>query len=137
MERAFGSSPDNVRIALNDMKQAMARHGTPAPLADAAQIILGEVLNNVVEHAYGFEDGHPVRLAIDHRPDGLWCVITDQGRVMPNGAPPAGIMPQVAGTPRDDLPEGGFGWAMVREMTDGIRYTRADGENRLEFLIPA
>ena len=69
-------------------------------------------------------------------PGGLWIGVVDNGRAMPGGVIPAGNMPAVD-TDRDDLPEGGFGWAMVRVMTDDLTYRREDGENRLAFTVRA
>ena len=36
----------------------------------------------------------------------------------------------------EGLAEGGWGWALIRDLTTDIRYTREDGRNRLTFRIP-
>lgn len=130
-----GTGP--VRQALDELKRGFVKAGVAAPLADAAQIILAEVLNNVVEHAYLFEEGHPIDLAIWLRADGIWCEIGDEGRPIPGGTPPRGAMPTIDTSKPDTLPEGGFGWALVHRMTRELRYVRRDGHNHLEFLIPS
>jgi serine/threonine-protein kinase RsbW len=130
-----GSIP--VRHALETTRAAMREAKIDGATSDTSQIILGEVLNNVVEHAYGFEPGHPIAVSIWLRADGLWCEVIDHGAPMPESMmrPGAG---KVHFDPknRDTLPEGGFGWAMVRELTDQLRYRRADSTNQLTFLIP-
>ena len=105
-------------------------------LSDLTQIILGEILNNVVEHAYQFEGGHPIELAMTFHADRIHCRVEDEGLAMPDDRPPNGGMPELDATDRDSLPEGGFGWALVYEMTEDLVYKRVDGRNFLEFYIP-
>lgn len=132
----FTSGTAQVRQALDQTRAQVRAAQVDASLCDTAQIILGEVLNNVVEHAYAFDEGHPIELSIWLRDDGLWCEVCDHGAPMPNGVPPAGLRADVDPAARDDLPEGGFGWAMVRELTEDIQYHRTDSTNQLLFLIP-
>jgi serine/threonine-protein kinase RsbW len=122
---------------LEDLQTQLHAAAVDVTLGDTAQIILGEVLNNIVEHAYKFEDGRPITVRISVRSDGLWCDTYDEGHPMPNGVPPCGVMPDIDVTTPADLPEGGFGWAMVRELTQCIGYTRKGSVNHLSFLIPS
>lgn len=130
------SSTTQVRQALETTQARLADAGTDPALGDTTQIILAEVLNNIVEHAYKFEDGHPITLRIVLQSNGLFCETFDEGVPMPNGVPPNGLMPEFSLDAPSDLPEGGFGWAMVRELTQGIRYQRDGAVNHLSFLIP-
>lgn len=132
----FSSGTLQVREALEKTRDDMRNTKVDAATCDTAQIILGEVLNNVVEHAYSFEEGHPIELAIWLSTEGLLCKIQDDGAPMPNGVPPAGLSMDVDATQRETLPEGGFGWAMVRELAQDLQYFRIDSTNKLEFLIP-
>ncbi|GAB5449396.1 ATP-binding protein [Gymnodinialimonas sp.] len=132
----FTSGTVQVREALDQTRAATQAAQIDTATCDTSQIILGEVLNNVVEHAYRFEEGHPIELSIWLTDAGLWCKIHDQGAPMPNGVPPAGVSAAIDATDRDALPEGGFGWAMVRELTQELQYFRVDGCNALLFLIP-
>ncbi|QXT40174.1 ATP-binding protein [Gymnodinialimonas ceratoperidinii] len=130
-----GSIP--VRHALEKTRAAVRAAKIDGATCDTSQIILGEVLNNVVEHAYGFEPGHPIAVSIWLREDGLWCEVMDHGARMPDsmmrlGAGKVHFDP----TNREALPEGGFGWAMVCELTEKLRYRRVDSTNQLAFLIP-
>lgn len=133
----FTSETEQVRCALDRTHAAMQAAQVMAATCDTAQIILAEVLNNVVEHAYRFEKGHPIELSIWVKGADLLCKIHDRGAPMPNGVPPAGLSAPIDAADRDTLPEGGFGWAMVRELTRDLRYFRTDGSNDLTFLIPA
>lgn len=133
----FTSGTAQTRVALDQTRDAVRAAQVDQSLCDTSQIILGEVLNNVVEHAYHYEEGHPIELSIWIKDTGLWCKIHDRGDPMPNGVPPAGITAAIDTSDRDTLPEGGFGWAMVRELTQNLQYFRVDGSNELLFLIPS
>lgn len=95
-----------------------------------AEIVLAEVLNNIAEHAYSGGPGD-IFIQLAATPTGLECRITDRGLDMPGGTPPAGVLPQ------EELPEGGFGWYLIRSLTQGLIYQRKDGQNLLQFVIPA
>lgn len=99
------------------------------------QIVLAEVLNNIIEHAYPTSpEGGPVRLALGHRQDGLHVCICDRGHAMPDGKLPVDMdaAPSVA---PEDLPEGGFGWFLIRDLAKDLRYRRVGEENRLDLRI--
>ncbi|WP_166486204.1 ATP-binding protein [Jannaschia sp. CCS1] len=136
IQHYFTSGIVQVRDVLEMTKDAMHAARLDQATCDTSQIILGEVLNNVVEHAYKFEEGHPIELSIWIGDTGVQCSIRDHGGPMPNGVPPAGILAEIDTRSRDDLPEGGFGWAMVNELTEDLRYFRIDGQNELVFRIP-
>ena len=136
VHHGFTSGTQQVRDALDHARSEVRALGVEDAICDTSQIILGEVLNNVVEHAYQFDEGHPIELSIWLIPAGLLCAIQDQGAPMPNGVPPAGVGPTIDTTSRDALPEGGFGWAMVRELTQDLTYHRTNGHNDLSFVIP-
>ena len=55
---------------------------------------------------------------------------------MPGGRPPAGRLPDGADCALVDLPEGGFGWHLIRTLTRDLAYVRSGGCNRLSFLLP-
>jgi serine/threonine-protein kinase RsbW len=96
-----------------------------------AEIVLAEVLNNVVEHAYATLTGN-IRLQLSLSQDRLHCLIEDEGVAMPGGQPPAGNLPRA-----EDLPEGGFGWHLIRVLSTGLSYQRLGQTNRLSFSLPA
>ena len=60
--------------------------------------------------------------------------LLDQGLPMPGGQPPPG---QAAGVDVavDDLPEGGFGWFLIRKLSQDLRYSRDGDTNRLCFSL--
>ena len=123
-----------VRAALLSVSEALR---LPADEASTVEIVLAEAMNNVVEHAYA---GGPGRMTLELRaaPDGLHCRLADRGRPLPKGRMPlGGAMP--AGVAAPDLPEGGFGWFLIRQLAHGLRHRRVEGrggaENRLTFRL--
>jgi len=97
-----------------------------------AEIVMAEVLNNIVEHAYG-EDGGTIEMMLCNEGNGVHCHIVDAGRPFPLGGPPEGSLPQLLA----DLPEGGFGWALIRAFAEDLHYERRDGWNHIRFRISA
>ncbi len=130
------SGPFAVRAALIEIAGKLDGAGLPPEIAASAQIVLAEVLNNVVEHAYGFRDGGVIMLHIWVAEDALWCETNDHGAALPEGRLPDGTFPQIDPQDACNLPEGGFGWALVRELADEITYDRVARTNRLHFRIP-
>lgn len=128
----FTADPAEVRVAL-------ARLVAASPVQDLAEedrgtveLVLAEVLNNVAEHAYAGGSG-PVEVNLCVTPLGIACRIVDRGLAMPGDRLPQGALPQAVA---DDLPEGGFGWHLIRSLTADLTYARSAGQNRLSFLIP-
>ncbi len=118
---------DGLRLALQSAPLSLLNPGDRS----TAEIVLAEVLNNVVEHAYSGQAG-PIRLWLDHEPGRLRCRIEDEGAPMPGGCLPAGRLPDTA-----ELAEGGFGWHLIRSLALDLQYERAGGTNRLHFDLPA
>lgn len=100
------------------------------------EIAIGEALNNVIEHAYEFQSGHPVRLEIRQDPEGIACIISDEGNPIPDGNLPHGA-PVQDGCAFEELPEGGFGWFIIRSLADSIEYDRQIGKNTLKIHFPS
>ena len=132
---AFASGEHEVRAALAQLRQGLA----PMHLSEAdegtVELVLGEVLNNVVEHAYGPEGPGRISLECARRGCGLAFSVSDGGKALPGLDLPPGDPPDID-VARDELPEGGFGWFLVRTLTTGLTYARHDGSNVLEFSIP-
>lgn len=99
------------------------------------ELVLAETLNNVVEHAMLRNGTGEVKLRITPRGDGLACAVLDNGLPMPDGRPPPEGLPQI-GTILEELPEGGFGWSLIRMHVRDLQYDRRDGINILRFLLP-
>lgn len=104
-----------------------------------ARIVLAEALNNIVEHAYAQGPGE-IEVTLESSAQGLKCSIVDHGNPMPNGTLPDGLLAnggQTAGIALEDLPEGGFGWHLIRALSQDLSYRRIGGDNLLTFRIDA
>ena len=104
-----------------------------APLTEESlgtvQIVLAEVLNNVVEHAYARFPGM-IEVWVTRRDTYLFLRTIDEGLTMPGGVLPDGKL-----TASDDLPEGGFGWFLIRNLSHDLTYQRDGARNRLSLCI--
>ena len=99
------------------------------------ELVLAEALNNIVEHAYPPErPDRPIRIHCRHQRDGLHVRICDEGRPMPDGQAPIG-MAQKVDVDLMDLPEGGFGWFLIRDLAKDVLYRREGCENCLDLRL--
>lgn len=130
----FAASQHAVRVALADVRGALAKLPIAEETVEAVELVLAEALNNVIKHAYADSSGL-VRLEIDADHDTLSCALVDHGRPMPDGQPPQGRS-LTLDLPLEDLPEGGFGWLLIRALTSEIGYVRGAGSNRLLLRLP-
>jgi serine/threonine-protein kinase RsbW len=132
-ERRFRSGDLETRIALAEVCARLAAAGIDEDDIGTVELVLAEVLNNISEHAYPAEGG-PVALGVDLAGDALVCEVIDEGGPMPLGRVPDSALPEIA--PPDHLPEGGFGWHIVRCLVSDLDYWRQPNGNRLRLRIP-
>lgn len=130
LELSFLAIEADASQATAVLHAAIARLGLPDHKVNDVKIAVAEAINNVVEHAYsGLAPGF-VRVKGTLYRDHLEFRIWDAGRPLPGLRVPDGI-PASVETGIEDLPEGGFGWFMIRKLTDRVRYDRRRGKNRL------
>lgn len=135
MHLNFKSDPLHVRDALKSILQGLENSGAIADDIATAEIVLAEVLNNIVEHAYQERGDGEIDLRLFETAYGLTCMFSDHGVAMPDAKLPMGKMNNLD-CEVDDLPEGGFGWSMLHALTDDLSYTRQNGANLLSFNLP-
>ena len=129
------SQPDTVRYGLRHVNEWIAQSGQPG-LQGSVEIVLAEVINNVIEHAYAGEPQGIIEISLDPSEKGFACLIRDSGKPMPGEVLPKGSLPDLD-VPLEDLPEGGFGWHMIRTLVDDLTYAREAGQNHLSFKMHA
>lgn len=98
-------------------------------LSENLRLVTAEALNNVVEHAYVGQETGVVGLLCVVGKAGVACRISDRGR--PLDQLPEGLAPDLRGV----LPEGGFGWFLIRQLATRIRYRRHGRQNLLSFAV--
>ncbi|WP_298498847.1 ATP-binding protein [uncultured Maritimibacter sp.] len=128
----FPATQTSVRRALSTAMSALRGFGVDDDTRATAEIVLAEALNNVVEHAY--EDrGHGI-IELEAWRDGriLRFRLRDDGLPMPGNVIPERLPSDILiGTA--DLPEGGFGWSLIRDLTVDLAYHRDGTRNELCF----
>ena len=124
-----------VRTALEKLQAALSPLKLTPEEAGSVELVMAEALNNVVEHAYpkGSPPG-PIRVQATHKGDGLHLSVVDEGIGMPEGKLPLGIPAQVD-VDFFDLPEGGFGWFLIKDLAKDVEYKRLGWENHLTLRL--
>jgi serine/threonine-protein kinase RsbW len=130
----LGSSTLSVRQALVGLRPALAGLACDADAAGSIELVLAEVLNNIGEHAYRGMDEGSIQLSVWASGDTLHFEARDAGLPMPNGRMPAGRAARVD-CPLEEIPEGGFGWYLIRHLTADLHYARVGEINHLTFRM--
>ena len=144
---ACWSTPEEIVLGLKGTALSVRRgldtivgHRALASLGEEARgtlwIVLAEVLNNVVEHAYADHPG-TIRIRLWRSGTSVAVEVIDRGLPMPGLDLPEGrapVPPAPADLPRD-LPEGSYGWYLIRALTDWLDYARIGDTNRLRFAM--
>lgn len=86
-----------------------------------------EAMNNAVEHSGAPE----IAVEFETSSDGTvsLTIITFGERFDPTAN--IALMPEFESNDTDDLPEGGFGLAIISQMVDAVEYRYEDGKNHL------
>ena len=124
------ATPESVRETLIDLRARLSAIGLEERHLATVEIATAEALNNIVEHACCGLDTQEIRLNGMLRGDRLRLCLRDGGHPLPDGRLPDGPRPDPTG-PQDTLPEGGFGWHLIRDLTERVRYHRVGGANHL------
>lgn len=132
--RSFPADFRWVRRVIQETCDTLRDRGMSLDDLGSVEIVLAEALNNIVEHAYPEGPPGEVSLYMRLRRAGLMVEIKDNGRPMPKGRAPIGNHP-MAEFHTDPMPEGGYGWFLIRELVRDLIYDRKDGENFLVFRM--
>ncbi len=125
-----------VRRGVQKVAHDLARQGITREDLGTLEIVLAEALNNIVEHAYPEDTSGDITLTVRLRSTSVMVEIQDNGRPMPQGRAPIGNHPMTEFDNQDAMPEGGYGWFMIRELVRDLVYDRHDGNNFLLFRLP-
>lgn len=134
LDCAFEGTFDNVSVHLQKLDAELDRNAVASSCKDDILIVLGEVLNNIVEHGYKEHNGGDIHLRAHAEKDAVHISTMDHGPPIPRSTLSEANLPEKT----DDMqtmPEGGFGWFMIHALTDDMRYERVDGQNRFSFSI--
>lgn len=126
------ADPESVRGGLARLMAGPLLSRLDEDSQGTVQIVLAEVLNNIAEHAYAQYAGE-IEVSITTVGGVLFCRTEDHGLPMPGGELPGGKLAEA--TELQDLPEGGFGWFLIRSLTQALSYSRQGATNILNFCI--
>ncbi len=107
-----------VRALLSQAAAALEAAGVAPEAAQEIELVLAELLNNIVEHAYRGIAAGRVALTLRLGSGTIGAEIRDQGRPMPAAALAPAALPDCAGAAAD-LPEGGFSSEAFGVSADG------------------
>ncbi len=132
---SISSSFDNVAVLAENVSNHCRSHSLgDSDTIDTLRLCLAEALNNIVEHAYDGAEGKPIYADVRFKPESYEIMLIDEGKPMPGGNAPSGEVDYDL----DDfeaLPEGGFGWMLIRTQMDAVEYERRDGCNVLRLEL--
>jgi serine/threonine-protein kinase RsbW len=129
---AFPATFESVRAALGALMAGPVLSSVAAEDKGMAELVLAEAMNNIVEHAY-IEMTGEITLTLWQSEGEVACRITDRGAAMPGDTMPDGVL--AAHVEADALPEGGFGWFLIRSLSRDLRYSRHGTLNELTFVL--
>jgi len=107
--------------------------------ARAWQLAVVEAVNNVIEHSYGYESNHRVRIRLQAIAQRMCCEVSDTGKPIPEEVL-SRLRADGSGLPAaEDLAESGYGMQLIATLADELDYTSRPGCNtlRIAFSIAA
>jgi len=125
----------SVRRGLQTIKSSMSNLSLSQDDWSTVELVIAEVLNNIVKHAYSASDTGLIEAHLNYSKETLDCTIIDTGHSMPNGELPKGAQIDLT-CDIADLPEGGFGWILIHQLTRELNYARRANQNTLSFRLP-
>lgn len=129
------STQEDVSATLLGIRELLAHEEMVLPPESSWELVVAEVLNNIVEHAYQNRTDGEILLRLKFEPGQLRVAFTDFGLPMPDGTLPEGSPASLDVAP-EDLPEGGFGWFLIRSLSDQLEYRHDGASNQLTLTIP-
>jgi serine/threonine-protein kinase RsbW len=114
---------------LGDVCKWLVQVGVSHEKITDVQIVMAEALNNVIEHGFASDNSGHIGIDIEVANGSIVAEISDNGKEFT--PPEANQTPLQDNDDFDHLPEGGFGWILIREITTSYTFHRIANENRL------
>jgi len=131
IDYSITSDLSKVRELTDVLHSFCTKHKLNETLSSQLELILVEAVNNVIEHAYQNKQGLSIDTVFEVNSIEVTLTIKDYGlsapveihevdRTMPD------INPDIS-----DLPEGGWGLALIHSLADQVKHFRENGNNTL------
>jgi len=113
---------------LSDSLQIFAKNeNIDETLLGQLELILVEAVNNVIEHAYSNQAGHPIDVVLTKSNNEVIFTIKDQGNPVPDDlSERKNNMPNAM-----SLPEGGWGLSLIYALANRVEFSRQGETNTL------
>lgn len=126
-----------VRDLVIKLRDTLISRSVDESVRMSVEIAVAEALNNVVEHA--LKETPRAEITVDLSIDAarVFVVLEDPGDALPawtlNKEEPVDLT-----VPLAQMPEGGFGWLMINDLSDRLDYSRRNDTNHLRmwFELP-
>ena len=132
--RRLNPTERSVRATLGEVCGWMRQRHLDDDDIGTAELVVAEILNNVVEHAYPSKRDGWISLRVDDLGDFLSVSVVEGGAAMAGGILPETDLPRID-TAAASMPEGGFGWALIRRLAQDLAYRRRNGRNRVSLNL--
>lgn len=129
LQIAIQSVQSEVTNVVSMLSGWLMAHDVDAEIVAELELVFAEALNNVVEHAYLYRENGEIDILASLNERRLKIRITDSGREF--GGPPPLTEMNVEDCAFEELPEGGFGWNLIRTLTDTVEFEHENKQNRL------
>lgn len=126
----FPATEADARAGIQTVTAGLQAQGLGPDMLGNVEIALAEAVNNIVEHAYSDRQAGQIRLRYEFGDGALILHLEDDGAAISGGRAPPG-RPADLDVATENMPEGGFGWFLIRSLTSRLSYRRQDGVNRL------
>ncbi|RYX82944.1 anti-sigma B factor RsbW [bacterium] len=121
IELSIPAQSEWVRVARLTVAGVAARQGFSIQAVEDLKVAVSEAINNAIQHGpHVGESGEVpmVSIAFEPRPQGLWIVVTDGGRLEHELSLDKSMAP--APQHEADLPEAGMGLLLIRSLMDRV-----------------
>lgn len=118
-----------IRHTLVEVEAFLKSRGLSECLIGDINLVLAEAMTNIIRHG-GLESTDEICLTLSLRDGTMSCVLVDTG-VSFDPAELGHALPDP-----NQLKEGGYGWFIIRNLSQSIKYSRENGRNSLSFALP-
>lgn len=126
----FEARFENLCECIEKAQSYLSSQGIQEQTASICMLALNEALNNVVEHSYADAASGDIELYISVERKNIRFQVKDRGM-----SPPEDLFSVKDRLPDPfDLPEGGWGLALIDTVMDDVGYCCKDGVNQLELV---